>query len=87
VAKRKGFENIRMADLTGKIQKRVPLKTANAMRPAGPALGAVSVPTAARAPHVATARADAMRPRRTVKRPAHAVRPPLHAAKPAPATR
>ncbi|MGA2131298.1 MAG: hypothetical protein ABSH50_03210 [Bryobacteraceae bacterium] len=67
MARRKGFENIRMADLTGKIQKGPDLKSRNGARPERPAPAATS-PDAV---PVATARPVAP----VAKRPAVAASP------------
>ena len=82
MAKRKGFENIRMADITGQIQRGPDLKSRSAVRSAAATHSAPTIPTAPR-PHEAAMRANAPRPAHSAKPRPHAIRLPAVAAKPA----
>jgi hypothetical protein len=75
VAKRKGFENIRMADAV-KIQRGLHVKSGNSRNAAGATRVAALLH-----PPVATRTAEPVRPAPAAKKPAHAVKSPL-AAKP-----
>jgi hypothetical protein len=75
MARRKGYENIRMADLTGKIQRGPHSKSGNGVRPAHAT--ASEAAAFVRQPHVVKAPADTV----SKAHSAHAVRLPPQAAK------